>query len=274
MGTYYAINTTDSLYHHGVKGMKWGRRRYQNEDGSLTPLGEARYDKLHNRLYNEYIKSAQIKQKLENEKNSTSYRVAQAKYGQKKDELQAESDRLKAKNQKTRYKMEMLGKTPGFFAKRNLRKEYRVNKKLSKVENKIKNATKLASDLSIQSARSDARVQSAQRKFQKYINNYGINEEQYYKDRKKIGSAKWILRYEKEKKAGYKNPGHINIPTQYSRDELKSNKALASVVRVANKTGSAVEVQRDSKGRITNVKTAESHNGNYYDYEKRKHLRR
>lgn len=31
------------LYHHGVKGMKWGRRLYQNKDGSLTPLGRMRY---------------------------------------------------------------------------------------------------------------------------------------------------------------------------------------------------------------------------------------
>lgn len=30
------------LYHHGVKGMRWGVRRYQNKDGSLTPAGKKR----------------------------------------------------------------------------------------------------------------------------------------------------------------------------------------------------------------------------------------
>ena len=32
------------LYHHGIKGQKWGVRRFQNKDGSLTPAGRRRYD--------------------------------------------------------------------------------------------------------------------------------------------------------------------------------------------------------------------------------------
>lgn len=31
------------LYHHGVKGMKWGVRRFQKKDGSLTSAGKKRY---------------------------------------------------------------------------------------------------------------------------------------------------------------------------------------------------------------------------------------
>lgn len=35
--------TYDEIKHHGIKGQKWGVRRYQNEDGSLTAKGKQRY---------------------------------------------------------------------------------------------------------------------------------------------------------------------------------------------------------------------------------------
>lgn len=45
MPIYYVcgIPYSDELYHSGVKGQKWGIRRYQNEDGTLTPLGKLHY---------------------------------------------------------------------------------------------------------------------------------------------------------------------------------------------------------------------------------------
>ena len=37
------MNNKSVLVHHGIKGQRWGIRRYQNEDGSLTKAGESRY---------------------------------------------------------------------------------------------------------------------------------------------------------------------------------------------------------------------------------------
>ena len=44
MNYYSTPPRSDEIWHHGIKGMRWGIRRYQNEDGTLTEAGKKRYD--------------------------------------------------------------------------------------------------------------------------------------------------------------------------------------------------------------------------------------
>lgn len=59
------------LAHHGVKGQKWGVRRYQNEDGSYTDAGRVRYGKQAAR---KYYKIDRLKRKQENTESFSKYR--------------------------------------------------------------------------------------------------------------------------------------------------------------------------------------------------------
>lgn len=55
---FYYMRPDEELYHYGVKGQKWGVRRYQNKDGTLTPAGRKRQAKQE---YNAERKAAKAK---------------------------------------------------------------------------------------------------------------------------------------------------------------------------------------------------------------------
>lgn len=54
----YRVVRDNELYHYGVKGMKWGVRRFQNKDGSYTRAGRKRYSKHSINLKSEDIYDA------------------------------------------------------------------------------------------------------------------------------------------------------------------------------------------------------------------------
>lgn len=94
----YFIGSDGELYHWGIKGMKWGQRRYQNKDGSLTPAGKKRYNKevealkAHEKVIKNREREVARRNKLDAKKADLDAREAALNGGDKK-----KSDKPKGK---------------------------------------------------------------------------------------------------------------------------------------------------------------------------------
>lgn len=109
------------LYHYGILGMKWGVRRYQNPDGSLTPAGREHYNQKLTRTNEKLAKAQSRKPKLDN-------RVTQAK---------SKADQKTAKVKDLESRLIFKTKLTTWMAKRG---EAKALKALSKAEKmKFKN---------------------------------------------------------------------------------------------------------------------------------------
>lgn len=107
----------DELYHWGIKGQKWGDRRFQNEDGSWTPEGRERYGKGGDRIKIERAKATYNTQKYKADLKS--------KAQKEKDVRSAKEERNRIReNSKT---MLLARKKQGEFDRLNKKEEARLN---------------------------------------------------------------------------------------------------------------------------------------------------
>lgn len=103
----------NNLQHHGVIGMKWGVRRYQNKDGTLTNAGKKRYEK-------ELAKLTEEERALKN-KAKTAAKVN--KLNQKKKDIENRKQELS--NQKKKVKDMTDDELRREINRLNLQREYR-----------------------------------------------------------------------------------------------------------------------------------------------------
>lgn len=119
-------NDPDFLEHHGIKGMRWGVRRYQNYDGSLKSAGKAHlaanakrpnssseYNKIKNTVPKNYG-SVQIKKRTDTD----SYVISDGKYIVRTNQDLKENQQAVA---------DMLNSTVGLTTEREVEKYFKKN---------------------------------------------------------------------------------------------------------------------------------------------------
>lgn len=156
------------LAHHGIKGQKWGIRRFQNEDGSLTEKGQKRYASTESSLA----------------RNQRDTRVARAV---------AKSTAEDASNYATRYRSTaqvLRAKQQKMAEKGNTKREARIKKRAESAEAKAKAEAAIAKTASLTLKQIDSGKLQAGKDYIVTTHLFGPNATVIYSKsgQKKVGS--------------------------------------------------------------------------------------
>lgn len=121
----YEILRENDLMHHGIKGQKWGQRRFQNEDGTWTAAGKDRYGNENGSMSEKKLSRAE-KKSIRKE-----YRNAQRERNKELDKINEKYDKLNTEN--------TYGLNSGSASdrvKKHLENEYKRSQEINKWDQK------------------------------------------------------------------------------------------------------------------------------------------
>lgn len=161
--SYYAVTYSNSLSHHGIKGQKWGIRRYQNDDGTLTAEGRRRYGSAEGHARRAYAKVFEV--------NEKTYR----KLGNKtlaSMNKQAKNDQLKRANEADKKKLEKYNKDGSRKYSKEVQKKLNRNKAPMNAAEKALNVASLGMYQSVKN--SEMRYKGQSEKRQHSVSGVGL----------------------------------------------------------------------------------------------------
>ena len=158
---------TKELYHHGIKGQKWGVRRYQNEDGTLTEAGRKRVTNHLGKIEPAYFtKRGFIKDKTE------TYTFL------RKNNIVTDSDVKKQRELEDKYRDAITKINSNAFANGMVLVSKQENKKLNKM---VKDITSNLENVSTKVLNNNERSMRKIKMAQEYLRTLMYRDEEFYK---------------------------------------------------------------------------------------------
>lgn len=240
---------SDELEHAGIKGMKWGQRRYQNPDGSLTPLGRKHYGKEAAKKVKPKTTAVKEAKPKKEKEDPTNFRELRRKNIKKMTdaELKRYKERMDLENNAKQ------AKTNALAAKNKLKQEKRAERK-NKAESGV--LARLGKRLAVFSSISTS-VQNIMEK----VTKIGQGAEDF-KDGVKKGKAaiKDTINGSKKKdnpdgidSNKKDNPDGINLNTDQQHKSVKSKLMADKIARAKQKVEEQAEYENYVNDRNKNL---------------------